>query len=157
LVCSAAVTLGGLAWQLVLYRLQGARLKVQLLFCYRGDDGSTTTIAEGRKAPSWDKMNEKLQLGALGIEYARIRVTNVGRTPVSVESIGLDVGRYRLLGKGRYSVTPRQFRDHFAKDWKEVDTREPQRLEPGSNISVPLHIWPVLAGDRVGKRRGAAT
>ena len=29
-ICSASITLGGLVWQLVLYWLQGARLKVQL-------------------------------------------------------------------------------------------------------------------------------
>lgn len=154
-ICSAAVTLGGLVWQLVLYRLQGARLRVQLLLRYRGDRG-TTTIAEGRKPPSWAAMQEKLglEVSPIGIEFALIRVTNVGRTPVSVESINLDIGRYGLFRSGRYAVEPMQFRDHLDDEWKPIDTREPLRIEPGANISVPVHIWPALTSDHVRGHRG---
>ena len=114
------------------------------------------TIAEGRKPPSWKKMNEELgmQISPVGIEYAIIRVTNIGRTAVSVESIGLDVGRYRFLGRGRYTITPTEFRNPFAKDSDDVTIREPHRIEPGANVIVRHHIWPTLTGEGVRNHRG---
>lgn len=120
---------------------------MQLLFCFRADSGTTVTVAEGRKAPEWERMNENYRVGDIGIEYALVRVTNIGRTPVSVEYITLDTGRYRRFGRGRYSVTPMQFKDPDDKSWVDVDLGQPQRLDPGANISAALHLWPTLADD----------
>jgi hypothetical protein len=125
-ICSAAVTLGALAWHFALYRLQGARLKVQLLFRFRSDSGMTTTVHEGWKAPEWDRLNGARRMGHVGIEYGLIRVTNIGRTPVSVEAIGLDLGRLQRFRRGRLMITPMQFSDPDDKAWKAVDLKHPR-------------------------------
>lgn len=39
-VISASITLGGLVWQFTLYRLSGARLRVELIFVYLDEDRS---------------------------------------------------------------------------------------------------------------------
>ncbi|MGA7053198.1 MAG: hypothetical protein WBZ37_18400 [Mycobacterium sp.] len=129
-LCSAAATILAAIWQLTLYRLQGARLKVQLVFCYRTDFGLTMSAAgTPRKKINFEKWRKEHNID-LGIEYAKVRVTNIGRTPVSVENISFDLGHDRWFRRWRHTVVPMQFIDPNDKPPKELDL-SPQRLDPG--------------------------
>jgi hypothetical protein len=148
---SAAVALGGLAWQLTLFKLSGARLRVQMVFAYRDDLGSTFSVSEGRRMqPDWEKVATKFQ--ARGIEFVVVRVTNIGRTAVSVENISLDVGRSRWWRRIRRTITPNLFVDPNS-DEDPPETKRPVRLEPGANVSVPLHLWPAAEAAARGRER----
>jgi hypothetical protein len=66
----------------------------------------------------------------VGIEYAKVRVINIGRTPVSVEDISLDLGHERWFRRWRKTVIPMQFIDPNEKSPQDVDL-SPRRLDPG--------------------------
>lgn len=154
-ICSAVTSAGGVIWQLTLYRLQGARLKVQLVFCYRTDWGLTmSSTGTSRKKLSFQKWRAEHHID-LGIEYANVRVTNIGRTPVSVENISFDLGRTRWFRRWRTTVVPMQFidpNDKSATKPTKVDL-SPQRLEPGDNITRSYHLWPTLGDPNYFKHR----
>lgn len=141
-ICSAMFTGGGLITQLLLYRFNGARLKVQLVFCYRTDFSMLLSCTGSRKRISFERWRNEHRID-LGIEYAKVRVTNIGRTPVSVEDISFDLGRVRWFRRWRHIVIPMQFIDPNEKQPKEVDL-SPHRLDPGDNITVSFHLWPTL-------------
>lgn len=128
-IVSAFITLGGLTWQLVLYKLSGSRIRVRLRpavfmpiegVLYRGDDRGQMSKGE----------QGFLQPDAWGIELAAVRVTNIGRVAVSVENISLDVGRSARWGLHRRTVAPRPVATHDAKNSVE------QRLEPGQWVTL---------------------
>ena len=131
--------LGFLA-NLALYKLSGARLKVQLVFCYADESRRQTWSKTGRGRPAYTDiagsgMND---MSPFGIEYGRIRVTNVGRTAVSVENISMRSWR-------RYRWTPRRRRSTI-QPWQLLQEADPQdlthdlsnpiRLEPGGHITA---------------------
>lgn len=141
-ICSAAVILGGLIWQFTLYRLQGSRLKVQLFFGYHPDSGPTLTQRATRRMPSRDNNHYKTT-SPLGIEFGVVRVTNVGRTAVSVENISFDIGRFH---RHRHTICPVKFAaEPDTTETPAVDPSVPNRLEPGATVSVRFHLWPALA------------
>jgi hypothetical protein len=140
-ICSAAVTLTGLAWQLMLYRLQGARLKVQLAFGYYTD--SDVTITSTGPSIALRGLTTPGQGGLLvGVEYGLVRVTNIGRTAVSVENISFDFGRERWFTRDRIVFTPPEF--HHPRT-KNPDLSGAQRVEPGANVTAAYILWPTLA------------
>ncbi|WP_142391479.1 hypothetical protein [Mycobacterium sp. ENV421] len=158
-ICSASITLLGLAWQLTLYRLSGARLKVQLVFCYTDDGGHMTWRTAGRGRPAFADVRAGMDgMSDIGIEYGQVRVTNVGRTAVSVESISYAVRhRYRwTLRRHRATIQPWQFlrKDSDLKDLTP-DLSNPIRLEPGGHVTAEFYLWPALAGHDHGTREGA--
>lgn len=147
-IASAAFTGGGLIAQGLLYYFNGARLKVELVFCYRTELGRTFSQTAWRKQPSWQDWQAKHNLKhnyELGIEYAKVRVTNIGRTPASVEDITFDLGRVHWYRRWRHTATPMQFVDSADKSAAKIDLSSPQRLEPGDNITASFHLWPTLA------------
>lgn len=153
-ISSALVTLFGLAWQLRLYQLQGARLKVQLNFCYYLSPMVTKIFGESRKSPTIDRLPAS-ENPMHGIEYGSITVTNIGRTAVSVESIGFDLGRDRWYRIGRRQVTSLPFSSP-RKDFGDIDElRAPKRLEPGENVTLDLYIWPLFTSLKIREHRGA--
>ncbi|WKG03068.1 hypothetical protein [Mycolicibacterium sp. HK-90] len=150
-ISSAAITLGGLVAQLILYKLAGARLKVQTVFCY-AEDGPRLWSATGRSRIRFTDIGFD-HVSPFGIEYGRVRVTNIGRTAVSVENISFDVSRpYRArLRRRRHTVQPIQFKHKDADPKKPVpNIGEPIRLEPGDNFTAELHFWPALASSEFG-------
>ncbi len=149
-ICSASFTGIGLILQSILYRLSGARLKVQLVFGYRADHG-LTIIYTGRRPPKWEDFTRN-RVPTVGIEYAQVRVTNIGRTPVYVENICLDIGFDRWFRRTRRAVTPLQFIDPEAES-TNMDPRSAYRLEPGENISVAFQVWPGLADPALFEHR----
>lgn len=50
-IVSAPLALTGLIWQMMLYRLSGARLRVQLMFEFADEAGKTTAVTNTRRAP----------------------------------------------------------------------------------------------------------
>lgn len=153
-ICSAAVTLLGLAWQLAQYRLEGARLKVEIAFCYLTDYGMTLTLrGPGKKTPTFADIRDRHPGLYYGIEYGLVRVTNIGRTAVSVENISFDVGRTQRFKFGRSTVIPTPFRDSDT-GIEAFESARPHRLEPGDNITAAYHLWPALAGSRGRPRPG---
>lgn len=159
-ICSATVALLGFLANLALYKLSGARLKVQLVFCYADEGGQQRWSTTGRGRPAFtdiarSSMND---MSPFGIEYGRIRVTNVGRTAVSVENISYEVRRrYRWTPRRRCStIQPWQFlqKETDPKDLTP-DLANPIRLEPGGHITAELYLWPALAGAEHGTRAGA--
>jgi hypothetical protein len=161
-ISTAVIALGGLSWQLFLYWLSGARLKVSLVFGYLGADGTDrryATARASRKPPSWSA-NFCGHVSDLGIEYAEVRVTNIGRAPVSVEDICFDLGRCSRWSLKRNSITPKNFYDpRRAKhaDDRQIDPTAQHCLEPGANITVAFNLWPVMAEDKLGSRVGPVT
>lgn len=159
-ITSACITLGGLIWNLALYRLSGARLRVKLLLYYRDDNHAVRQVT-GTKRRRWD--DDRLgqhSLDFFGIEAVRVLVTNAGRSAVSVDDIGLDVGRTAEKSwwqRGRRTITPPAFRD---EDSKEPELREPTigpiRLEAGATTSRVYRLWPALA-EELGRRGEAVT
>lgn len=155
-ICSASVTLLGLVWQLTLYRLQGARLKVEIAFCYLTDLGMTITLRGPghRRAPTFAKLRERHNGLYYGIEYGLVRVTNIGRTPVSVENISFDLGRTKWWRLWRNTIIPATFQDPDSDVETKFDSRVPQRIEAGANVTAAYHLWPALAGSQNRAHRG---
>ncbi|MGC5028019.1 hypothetical protein ACLQ3K_24965 [Tsukamurella sp. DT100] len=158
---SGLITFGGLIWQVTLYRLSGARLQVQLVFEFR-NDGCTRSLT-GTRRRSWESAGmaavDPLGLAdPLGIECARVRVTNVGRSPVSVENISLDLGRTRWFRRGRRTAVPMSFheRDHKPQEQATGRGQPPVRLEAGAVTSEVFHLWPFVASEasNSNRRRG---
>ena len=153
--CSAVITLFGLVWQFTLYKLQGSRLKVEIAFGFLFEDGSTTVLrGRHRRAPTFERFHNRHQNRFYGIEYGLVRVTNIGRTPVSVENISFDVGREHWWKLGRKSITPIVFRDPEADNEAEFDTQVPHRVEAGANVTATFHLWPALASSELRSHRG---
>jgi hypothetical protein len=155
-IASAAFTGGGLIAQALLYYFNGARLKVELVFCYRTEFGRTLYQTAWRKQPTWQDWQNKHDLKPnheLGIEYAKVRVTNIGRTSVSVEDISLDLGRVHWFRRWRITVTPMQFVDHDDKSSVRLDLNSPHRLDPGANVTASFHLWPTFGSPDLWEHR----
>jgi hypothetical protein len=88
------------------------------------------------------------------IELAKVTVTNIGRTAVSVQNISLDVGResWHTLGRVTISGLPLAVRDGAGKN--------SQRLESGDSVTVYFDVWQAINAARDGHRhvvlRGSA-
>jgi hypothetical protein len=156
-ICSAAIAFFGFLANLALYKFSGARLKVQLVFCY-AEDGRRTWSSSGPRRPAFADIMFDPAMSRFGVEYGRVRVTNVGRTSVSVENISFEVQRrYRWTPRRRRAtLQPMQFM-HKDADPKEqrLDLSDPIRLEPGANVTAELYLWPTLAADEHGAGSGA--
>lgn len=161
-ITSAAITLIGIVWQLTLYRLSGARLRVQLAFEFREGTGSARAVTNTRRRPR-RALDEALgHVSDFGIECARIRVTNIGRTPVSVEDIALDLGRSTPLWqvwrwrRWRRTVVPMFFID--PNDQDNSQAARAVRLEAGAVTSRVVHLDPgILPAKKRLVVRGTAT
>lgn len=162
-ITSACITLGGLIWNLALYRLSGARLRVQAVLEFHNEYGHTQAVT-GTRRMTWDDFiaGRPGEPTPLGIEAVRVRVTNVGRSPVSVDNIALDIGRSSRWRRGRSSVVPWSFRNIDASEPElNKPTSGPARLEAGDTTSRVYHLWPLVEhhADRDGETviRGTAT
>lgn len=146
-ITSAGITLSGIIWQFALYRLSGARLRVQLVFEF--SEGAAVLSVAGTKRRSRESFAEALNRDApapFGIECVRVRVTNVGRSPVSVENIALDLGRMKWWRRGRKTLVPSRFKNSIYGDLPAAErTAVPVRLEVGDVTSMVFHLWPALS------------
>jgi hypothetical protein len=157
-ITSASVSLLALGWQLTLYRLSGARLRVQLVFEFH-DALVTTRSLTGTRRGSWPSVMVDSSTPAdnrFGIECVRVRVTNVGRAAVSVEHIALDVGRTHRWQRGRKTYVPWVFHDPNATDSNGSQGASPDhvRLEAGAVTSQVFHLWPIVSVETAKLRDG---
>ncbi len=105
-------------------------------------------------------------MGPTGVEAVRVRVTNVGRAAVSVESIALDIGLVdpRRPWKGRRSIVAAPFvKWDGTTQLGRKDSTAPERLEAGAIASRFFYLFPGISRetDRVKPQtlvvRGTAT
>ncbi len=126
---SAAISLTGLAWQLTLYRLSGARLSVRLRPVVRNALGN---IARGPER-GWSSMPapfSEMNLDEGFVDLAEIRVVNIGRAPVTVSDITLDFGwSKRPWWRHTVGGTPIGMFD-------AVDAAGAHRLEVGASLTM---------------------
>lgn len=155
-IASVCISLAGLAWNLTLYRLSGARLNVRLIpamltaqgTMMRGPDKGWRTSIPDEFADGVDR--------ELFVDLAIIKVTNVGRAPVSVSDISLDFGRsgWRPWWRHTISGTPIPIHECSAVDGDV-------RLEAGASVSVAIDSRPLidhgLSRTSKGKRSIRAT
>lgn len=144
-IVSATFTGSGLIWQLLLYRLSGARLKVRLMPANLDISGD---ILHGPE-DGWKKGSIPEELSPSSpwrVELAEVRVTNVGRAAISVSDICLDFGHFYSWKFGRHTIrgTPIAAQDSFTDDTV--------RLEAGATITVFFDLWRVVA--HAGRQRG---
>lgn len=139
-IASAAITTGGLLWQLILYRLSGARLHVTLTPCVLDSSGG---LLRG-PAKGWVYPEPQFFTPASkwNIELADVTVTNIGRTAVSVSNVALDFGRLHRWRRWRHTIqgTP--------LDLHESNTENKHRLEPGDSVRVLFDLWQVVESAR---------
>lgn len=155
---SAGISLGSLLGNFILFWLSGARLKVQFIPAVFTHQGS---LAQGPER-GWENRVDDSIGSIIQSEYyvdlAIIKVTNIGRTPVSVSRISLDFGRSGLLRYGRRTVAGKPVPVHDCHD-----VTEDVRLEPGEGVSVAMESQSIIdhevaRGDgRLRSVRGSAT
>jgi hypothetical protein len=126
---SIAISIVGLLWQLTLYRLSGARIRIgftPVVMTHRG------TIVKGSRG-QWPKQLPgiaELQESDLWVELAQIDIANVGRTAIWASGIGLDFGPESLLRRRqRLTLSLRP----FGVGGGLIDN-SPTRLEPGQAV-----------------------
>ncbi len=146
-IVSASFTGGGLIWQFALYRLSGARIDVRLIPAVLDSSGTLATGPE-KGWPANLPYPELDNLTPWTVDLALVRVTNIGRTPVSVDSISLDFGRFRWFRRGRYTVQGNPIAVHGSTADSVV------RLEAGASVSVIFDLWQLVkaARKRLGQR-----
>lgn len=138
---SAMFTLGGLIWQFLLYRLSGARIIVRLTPVILTIDH--IVVRGHEKGFGYTPIPPEItkNLGEWTVDLAKVQVTNVGRTAVSVDDISLDVSRpWPRWSRGRHTV-----RGHPVKS-DGCSTEERERLEPGDTVCVMFDVWPLIEG-----------
>ena len=147
-VLSAAFTAGGLIWQLLLYRLSGHRLLIRLVPVVL--DSMNTIVRgpeRGFKADAPSEITKTLDPWTM--DLSQVTVTNIGRLPVSVSEIALDVRtRPRRESRKRHTVRG---------DPLQVDgasTEDTIRIEAGESVHVLFDVWALVNGIR---KRGAKT
>ena len=85
-IISAAITLGGLFWQFTLYRLSGARLRVQTVLEFHNEYGHVQTVT-GTRRMTWDDFiaaGKKVMAANPGVADALCRA---GTTALAAASI----------------------------------------------------------------------
>lgn len=132
---SLAIAVVGQSWQLTLYILSGARLRVRLVPALMTHRGTLTRGGEGGW-PSRLPDDASPQDGDLWAEVAEIAVANIGRTTVWVSQIGLDFGRdagFTRRSRTIMTIPPLAILGGLADN-------APTRLEPGQDVVmyVPL-------------------
>ena len=129
---SISISIVGLLWQLTLYRLSGARVRVEFSPVVMTHLGSVIKGSQGRwptTKPDGISMPREDDLWA---ELAQIRVANIGRTVVWVSEIGLDFGsEVRLRRRRRLTISPIPIEVAGG-----IATTGPIRLEPGQSMDV---------------------
>ena len=147
-IASACISLVGLLWNLTLFRLSGARLQVRLTPAaftaqgnlMRGPDG-------GWRKPIPESMAKAVDDNPY-VDLAIIKVTNIGRSPVSVSEISLDFGRSGWRPGSRHTVggVPipvhecRKFRGQRRRSGKEDLRAVKIRREPSEGMSLELRV-----------------
>jgi hypothetical protein len=145
---SAAVSLTTLLWQLTLYRLSGPRPVVRLIPAVLTETGHLVKGPDRgwRRSmpPSINVVHDRPWVDA-----ALIEIVNVGRTPISLSSITLDIGAsVRWKPWQRHTVGMPPIAVHGGLD--DIDR---VRLDAGHAVDVFVDPWPALMAARKGGHR----
>jgi hypothetical protein len=151
---SLALSISGFIWQLALYRLSGARIRIVIARAVMTHRGAVLAGHRGR----WPKLSMDMAFlseGDLWVELARIDVANIGRTAIWVSDIGVDFGRdciFKMGQRTRVSLRPLAIGEGL------VDNSA-KRLEPGQATVMYFPIVEITDWARKGRRvaRGTAT
>lgn len=138
-IASACISLAGLVWNLTLFRLSGARLLVRLTpailtvhgHLMRGPD-------RGWRKPIPESMAEGVDHDHY-VDLAIIKVTNIGRSPVSVSDINLDFGRSGWRPGWRHTVGGTPIPIHEC-----ADVKGDVRLEAGASVTIAIDHQPLI-------------
>lgn len=137
-ISSACISLVSLVWNLTLYRLSGARLVVRLTPAILTAQGHLLRGPEkgwsGQIPESFGNVDRDHF-----VDLAIIKVTNVGRTPVSVSDITLDFGRSGWRPGWRHTVGGAPIPIHECSE-----VAGDVRLEAGSGVSVAIDHQPLI-------------
>lgn len=141
-ITSAGIALTGLAWQLTLYRLSGARLDVRLIPAVLTAHGHILRGPDrGWRKDLTDNLSARLEDGY--VDLAQIQVVNIGRTAVSVSDICLDFGRATLRPRSRHTISGRPVPVHGG-----VEDAPSYRLEAGSTATLLMVVLPLVEHER---------
>lgn len=143
-IASAVFSGTALFWSIRLHFLLGPRLVVRLT------PGVLTEVGHLIRGPEkgWRGGETRWSVEAVGnrpwMEVALIRVTNFGRTAVSVSDLALDFGTIpRWKPWARYTIagTPVQVHEGAA-------TAMAHRLDTGQSVTVICDLWELIAAAR---------
>lgn len=142
-IASAAVSLTSLAWQLTLYRLSGARIVVRLVPAVLTETGHIIRgPAKGWRASMPPEIN--IVQNRPWVDAAVIEMVNVGRSPISLSTINLDVGaspRWKPWKRHTVGMPPIAIHGGLA-DLNEV------RLDAAHSVFAIVDFWPAVAAAR---------
>ena len=140
-IVSASLSLVGVFWQLMLYRLNGARLLVELRPALLDVSDGKLIYGPERGWPAKAPPRPELGVSSTGrtIELGHLRVTNVGRAAISVSDVSLDVGRVSRFSRHRHTIIGIPVETHGSER-----EQKPVRLEPGSTIFYLVDFWRIL-------------
>lgn len=147
-IASASVSLTSLLWQLTLYRLSGARLIIRLVPAVLTEVGH---IVRGPPKGWRPSMPEGMNIvrDRPWVDVAVIEIVNIGRAPISLSSIHLDVGaapRWKLWKRHTVGTAPIAVHDGL-EEVGEV------RLEAARAVSVIFDFWPAVEAGRRRRNR----
>jgi len=144
---SITISVVGLLWQLTLYRLSGARLKVGLIPAVITHRGGVVRGPE-RGWPTKPPEFTVVDAGDLWSDLACISVANIGRTVVWVSDMGLDFGsESKTKAHPRVVVTARPI---AIAGGLTDNSRE--RLEPGQAVEMYVTVIDSIAWARETRR-----
>jgi hypothetical protein len=144
-----SVSIGGLAWELIVYRLAGARLRLEVtpgLFTHRGSIIRWNLRGWPREPTGVPGLRED----DLWAEIAEVKVANAGRTVVWVSDLGLDFGResrWRRRSRVVLTILPLAIGGG-------VGENSPIRLEPGQAASMYVPVLNSIAWGRKQSKSG---
>jgi hypothetical protein len=133
---SAFVSLTSLIWQLTLYRLSGPRPVVRLMPAVLTETGH---LIKGPPKGWRTSLPPDLNIvdGRPWVDAAVIEVVNIGRAPISVSSIGLDLGaNSRWRPWVRHTIAMHSVPVHGASAEAEA-----VRLKVGQSVTVIVDPW----------------
>ncbi|MFC0038640.1 hypothetical protein [Actinomadura rayongensis] len=135
---SVAISMVGIFWQLVSYRLSGSRIKVKMKpamidlndHIVRGPERGWGDVDIPFSSPRWK------------VDVVELSIINSGRTAVSISEVSLDFGRPHGIKRGshRISGTPVEMFGAI-KD-------ETFRLDAGESQKVIFDFWPMATAAR---------
>jgi hypothetical protein len=155
---SLSVSIVGMIWQLALYRLSGARIRIAITRAVMTHRGMILVGHRGQ----WPVVSTgaaSLQEGDLWVELAKVDIANIGRTAIWASDIGIDFGAdgsFKRRFRMRASCRPLAIAGSLANNAS-------RRLEPGEAVVMYVPLVEMIKWARNERRsshviiRGTAT
>ncbi len=141
-VLSFAVAAGGQVWQILAHLWTGPKVEVRLIPKIAQGWGTILTGPDQGWGTAPGALSTKID--PLRIELACVRVTNTGRTSISISDVELDFGRLRWWSRrSRYSAASHQLELADGVEDRVI------RLEPGEFRHVVFELWTLVKSARI--------